>query len=248
MSQDEELNQVDSSEEEEEEPLLAVRPYELLLKSFASEKLPHAKRRKMEHVGPLPVAADNTKDGSEILEVEDLSGSDDEQEDHLDTDINSLSDDEEAVEDASDPFETHFANPDDNLLSRRLKAIQESQWTIHKEVLQSIGKVTSYLPQHSDPKVVPSPQIISGFADLHLKQKLLDSISKQLPHLSPLEQSLAPMMFKYQDLLYCERTIGNQDGLRRLVCLHAVNHIFKSVFKAHLSKAVTDTLLEPEIV
>jgi hypothetical protein len=33
---------------------------------------------------------------------------------------------------ASDPFETHFANPEETTLSRRLKAVSENKWQSKK--------------------------------------------------------------------------------------------------------------------
>ncbi|MBW1279549.1 hypothetical protein, partial [Escherichia coli] len=50
-------------------------------------------------------------------------------------------------EDSSDPFEAHFANPDDNLLAQRLKSVQRGQWSTQKIVLPNIGKSIFSIPQ-----------------------------------------------------------------------------------------------------
>jgi U3 small nucleolar RNA-associated protein 25 len=68
---------------------------------------------------------------------------------------------------------------------------------------------------------------MSGPAELKLKQKLAGVISKQLVEFDGLEKYIAPSIFNYQDILYCERRPTNSEILRRLVCLHVINHIFK---------------------
>jgi U3 small nucleolar RNA-associated protein 25 len=83
------------------------------------------------------------------------------------------------------------------------------------------------LPQTDVASGVVVPASISGPRDLKLKQKLAGVISKQIPNFEPLEKSIAGYMFNYQDILYCERNPTNSDSLRRLACLHAVNHVFK---------------------
>ena len=59
---------------------------------------------------------------------------------------------------------------------------------------------------------------------------------------------LASLIFKYEDVLFCDRTVGNRKALQGLWCLHALNHILKTrdrVLKntARLSKSdVTEDL------
>lgn len=40
---------------------------------------------------------------------------------------------------------------------------------------------------------------------------------------------MAPYIFNYQDVLFCNRTLANARSLRNITCLHALNHILKSV-------------------
>lgn len=228
-SEEQEPEDIESSDEEDIDSPPTIRPYQLLLKKFASEKPSPAKRRKMDLVEQPKVAETRANDSLEDENVDDLAEPDNELEGGLESDAESMFGDEEEVEDTSDPFETHFANPDDNILAIRLKAIQKSQWHIHKSVLPKVGKAILRLPQTDDPNVTSNLPIVSGPKHLKLKQKLSDIITKQRPQFDTLEKSIAPRIFSYQDIMYCERTVINQESLRRLVCLHAVNHVFKSV-------------------
>ena len=45
---------------------------------------------------------------------------------------------------------------------------------------------------------------------------------------SNLTAMLAPMIFNYQDILFSERTSKVSQDLRELICLHTLNHIFKT--------------------
>jgi U3 small nucleolar RNA-associated protein 25 len=135
--------------------------------------------------------------------------------------------DEQETEDASDPFEVRFANPDNNLLSRRLKALEKRQWTIQKSSLPKVGKAIICVPDETGVGDSIMPAAISSPAGLKLKQKLAISFTKQITTFDPLEQSVAPFIFNYNDILFCERNPANSERLCRLTCGHAVNHIFK---------------------
>ena len=54
--------------------------------------------------------------------------------------------DEQETEYTSDPFEVRFANPDDKLLSRRLRALEKRQWTTQKSSIFNIGKAIMSTP------------------------------------------------------------------------------------------------------
>ncbi len=134
--------------------------------------------------------------------------------------------DEEDEEDSSDPFEAHFATPDSNVLIRRLKALEQKQWTTQKKPLSKTTKAAFSMPEKEETKA-SEPASISGPNELKLKQKLANTMANLRPKFNDLEKSIAPLIFGYQDILYCQRTTVNADSLRRLTCLHAINHIFK---------------------
>ncbi len=92
----------------------------------------------------------------------------------------------------------------------------------------------------SDPPSIPT---YSSPSDLKLKQRLRETASSLMPTFSPLEQTLSPILFNYYDTLFCERAAENADSLRRMACLHAVNHIFK--YASSLCPPPSSLLLPP---
>lgn len=213
------------SSDEEEEPVPAVRSYAALMQTFAAESGPQAKRRKLDHVPePKPVedeVEDETlnADGKDVDEVE-------EPEEGPEAATDGALEDEDDNEDESDPFQTHFAAPDDNVLAQRLKALGLNQWTTQKFPLNKGSKAVVSMPDIKDFNNF-AHTVISGPSELKLKQKLANVMGKKRPKFDPLEKAIASLIFNYQDVLYCERSTANAESLRRLTCLHAVNHVFK---------------------
>lgn len=238
--EEETASEVESSEEEEEDDddydaVRAVRPYAALIESLAVESGPRAKRRKLDHTHQEREG--ERRNEEQLSENNDAQDDDavDEAEEGPETATDDFLHDDDDIEDASDPFESHFADPDGNLLSQRLKSLQQSQWDTTKVTLQISGKVLRCVPKSEAPALPNIPETISGPADLKLKQKLSGASIKQRPSFDKLESSLAPFIFNYQDVLFCDRRPANAENLRRLTCLHAVNHIFKLVYLALLS-------------
>ncbi|KAL3424629.1 U3 small nucleolar RNA-associated protein 25 [Phlyctema vagabunda] len=218
----------DSSDDDDEEPAAAVRSYTALMQSLAADSAtPQSKRRKLDHEQEKSTT-DNVQmeSGSEVEdtdlveEIEEASALEAEQEE--------LAEDEDEPEDASDPFEVHFADPDENILSKRLKSIQQSQWTAQKAVLPKVGRAQLSIPGNDISKPTSQIPTVSGPSELKLKQKLTGPITKQRPVFDEIEKNLASLLFGYQDVLFCERNTQNSESLRRLACLHAVNHVFKT--------------------
>jgi U3 small nucleolar RNA-associated protein 25 len=222
-AEDELESQHESSEDEE--PLPAVRSYAALMESFAAGVSPQAKRRKLDQtpesrptkVGQEEGFAASVEDADEVQEPEEGP--------ETATD-GLLEEDEDDLEDASDPFEAHFADPG-NVLSRRLKSLEKNLWTTQKLSVPKFGKVTLSFPGDEGDKSSTGLKPISGPAELKLKQKLAGFMSKERPEFDDVERYIAPAIFSYQDVLYCERRPTNSESLRRLACLHAINHVFK---------------------
>lgn len=202
------------------------------MQSLAAESGPRTKRRKLDHNQQEKVASpqENKLDDleSETRGPEDADHVE-EAEEGPETATDGLLQNDDDLEDASDPFESHFADPDSNLLSSRLKSLQQNQWNTKKIGLPTGGKVVISIPESNEPKGIVTPTSISGPEELKLKQKLCAAVIKQRPSFNELEGSIAPFIFNYQDVLFCDRRPAVAESLRRLVCLHAVNHIFKSV-------------------
>lgn len=203
------------------------------MQSLASESGPVTKRRKLDHVQEAKEQKLQEENSSQPeAEGEDVEDADhvEEVEEGPETATDGLLEDDEDLEDASDPFESHFADPNDNLLSQRLKSLLENKWNTNKAVLPAAGKVIISVPESDDPKALVIPTSISSPEELKLKEKLARAITKQQPSFDVLEKSIAPLIFNYQDVLLCDRRPANAENLRRLTCLHAVNHVFKSVY------------------
>jgi len=61
-----------------------------------------------------------------------------------------------------------------------------------------------------------------------LKQRLKAPADKLLRNLDGLNGHLAACVFNYQDVLICDRAPRTGQDLRNLMCLHALNHVFKT--------------------
>lgn len=229
-SEEEEVASEGESSDDEEDEAPAVRPYAALIQSLAAESGPRAKRRKLDHGQQVEGKPTEGKLEDQSSEKEDVKDRDDveEAEEGPETATDGFQD-EEDLEDASDPFESHFADPDNNLLSQRLESLQQAQWDTKKVTLSIGGKAVISVPKSKDSEALNAPAPISGPEGLKLKQKLSGAAIKQRPTFNKLEGSVAPFIFNYRDILFCDRHPANAESLRRLTCLHAVNHIFKSV-------------------
>lgn len=197
------------------------------MQTLSAEAVPQAKRRKLQH-DPSPVTVSKpSEEENPDAEAGDESDPLEEEEGPEMATEGVLEEDEDA-KDSSDPFEAHFADPDENILKQRLKALQRNQWASQKTALPNVGKATFSVPQPEDLiNAIAKP--VSGAEGLKLKQKLSVRMSKLRPTFDSIERTIAPLIFGYQDVLYCERSLKNAENLRRLACLHAVNHIFKFV-------------------
>ncbi|KFY16638.1 hypothetical protein V492_01186 [Pseudogymnoascus sp. VKM F-4246] len=235
---DEESDSEDYSDEsasEEEEPSdeeisddddiveASVKPYAALLQSLTADSAPAAKRRKLDTSSGQQVAQESDDEDEEITNVDDVE----EEEEGPETAVEGALD-EDDDEDASDPFEANFANPDSNVLSRRLNNLKNGVWSPKKIVVKNVGKAVVAVPEKDAPEQATLPAAINGPAGLVLKKKLIDPVTKQRGSFDPLEQNMAASIFNYRDILFCDRTAANAENLRRLTCLHAVNHIFKT--------------------
>jgi U3 small nucleolar RNA-associated protein 25 len=230
--EEEKLSSQGESSDEEIEELPAIRPYAALMQSLAAESGHQIKRRKLGHIQERKVAqSEEVELDQPEKEVADTEDTDhvEEAEEGPETATDDLLQDDEDMKDASDPFELHFADPDNSLLSERLKSLQRDQWKTEKVVLPKAGKAVISVPMSDDLEALVTPPSVSGPDGLKLKQKLIGVVMKQRPSFDDLERIIAPLIFNYQDVLYCDRRPTNAESLRRLTCLHVVNHIFKSV-------------------
>ncbi|KAH7376249.1 U3 small nucleolar RNA-associated protein 25 [Plectosphaerella cucumerina] len=232
--EDEELEESGSEEEEDLQQKQAAQPYLALLQSFnkdASER--NAKRRKLDDGTPAqePEPVQDAAEGSDDEDSADEEGKDLDHVEEPEEDAGAaldgevLDSDDEDEQDASDPFDTHFTMPDEALTAKRVAALKKNEWAT-KRTVSSVSRAVFMTPNVGGEEAsLPGP--IKGPQDLKLKHRVREVIKEKITSFTPLQKSLAPMLFGYQDMMYGERNVGNADALRQLVCLHAVNHIYK---------------------
>lgn len=132
---------------------------------------------------------------------------------------------DEEGEDASDPFEAHFANPTPEYL-RSIIAAQEGKWENKRLSHPGVGgKILFSAPTGSTGQ--PGRKV-DGLKDTNLKKRLEAPFSELNGEFTPTQKALAPYVFSHQDILFNSRTLSNAEELRRLTCVHALNHIFKT--------------------
>lgn len=224
--------EVDSDEDEgEEQTKSSSQPYLSLMRSLM-ESAPHkAKRRKLDHTPaddkevskaePVPEPA---KDGEEE-EDRDVDFVEEPEEDPADAPPEDLFDEDDDL-DSSDPFEVHFAAPNEEDLQPKLKAIQEGKWRMERIATKST-RIFLSTPDTGDAGGRSLPAAVSGISDLKLKKRLHEAMASKHSTFGQVEQTIAPLLFNYQDLLYCNRTVAQSQAIRRMTCLHVLNHIFK---------------------
>lgn len=226
MSEDDsDAMEVDSDEDDEDETQPPAQSYMSLMRSLV-ESAPTAKRRKLDHTAAedkalAPVSADDDEAG----EARDPDLVEEAEEDPADATPEDLFDEDDDL-DSTDPFEVHFSEPNEEELQRRLSAIQDGKWRTERVAAKS-SRIFLNTPDTGDTDAKTLPSAVSGISDLKLKKKLHESMEPKHPKFDQVEQTIAPLLFNYQDLLYCNRTVGGSEGVRRMTCLHALNHIFK---------------------
>jgi U3 small nucleolar RNA-associated protein 25 len=219
--------EVDSDEEDEEETAPPAQSYMSLMRSLV-ESAPNAKRRKLDHTSTedKEPAPESDKDDEEE-EDRDPDLVEEAEEDPADVTPEDLFDEDDDL-DTTDPFETHFSEPKEEEVQPKLNAIKEGKWRMERVAAKST-RIFINTPDTGNTEAKTLPSAVSGISDLKLKKKLHESMEPKHSKFDQVEQTVAPLLFNYQDLLYCNRTVSGSDGVRRMTCLHALNHIFKYV-------------------
>lgn len=171
------------------------------------------KRRKTEHGETEDIASD----GVEWV---------DERDDAEEEEVPDVEEENSDDEDVSDPFETHFANPTPEYLGH-ITAASKNEWRNLKLAHPEVGGGISFSAPAGS-QVQPGRRV-NELKDVKLKKRLDGPFAKVNGEFTPLQKVLAPYMFAHQDVLFCSRTSKNAEELRRMTCLHALNHIFKYV-------------------
>ncbi len=212
-----------SSDSDEDVQINAVQPYSALLQSLnANSERDESvrKKRKIEQTQTFKKRNDLAIEGDldRVVEPEDAetSGTDDIEVDELEEDY--------------DPFMSHVANPETDFLEQKISAVKRNAWSMEKSIRKLQWSHILKVPAVSSSYLEPGSGLgtVSGAEDLMLKQKLKRNAMDELATLDGLMGTLAYSIFHYQDILFSHTTLKNAADLRKLACLHALNHVYKT--------------------
>ncbi len=176
------------------------------------------------------------------METEDDSAQEEDapvDEDEVDDQNEVEEEDDDTALDNNPFFDQHFGHPDEDELVKRVKRIAENEWATKKLETAPATATNPWKTQNSshahtgrgvlqapstDATALERPKFKST-RTIGLKAKLADNAHKEIGDFNALEQTIAPSLFSYQDLLFGARTVQNAPRLRDLTCLHALNHI-----------------------
>ncbi len=215
-----------SSDSDEDVEINAVQPYNALLQSLhanSERDEPARKKRKLgKHEAP------NNK---ETVTIEVDLDHVEEPEDAEDLGTDDIEVDELNEHEANhDPFLKHVADLDTEPLHQKILAVKQNAWSSEKPRRNVKWSHTLNVPAVPGSQLEPGSGsgIVSGVEGLALKQKLKGPAKNKLASFNGLTGSLAHSIFCYRDMLFSHRTLENSASLQNLVCLHALNHIFKT--------------------
>ena len=207
-----------SYSDDEDAPREIVKPYSALLQSLSAhrgEPLPKKPRVETTEVVSEPGIPEKDVDYVEELEeVEDFG-----------IDGAEVADD---LQDDYDPFLKHFAPSETTELSQGIDDVKKDNWATIIHGSKFGGGYTFKVPQVSSSVLSHGSRVVLDTDDLQLKQKLHEPAKKVLPSLDRLIGSLTSSIFNYRDVLFPQRNLKNAEILRKITCLHALNHVFKT--------------------
>lgn len=222
----EDLSDVNSQADDDDDPSNTKRPYMSLLQSLSEEQQSFKKRKLNDQKAQdtsadsddasEPGSGDDEKDPDQVEEEEDVDGEEEEE-------LAQQSDDSED-EDSTDPFDVHFAHPDEHASAAAVGQAKKGKWTTERSLINNL-RATAQCPGVDTAFKPAAP--VSSMKDLKLKSKLQESASKKLASLDEAQKAFASQIFDYKDILFSERTPRNSDKIRSLICLHVLNHVFK---------------------
>lgn len=179
------------------------------------------KRKKVEH-GKEVIKDTSEPSGSETDSVEERTvpvvGDDDAM---IQDDI-----EDEDGDNNVDPFKTQFVEPEENTLSKKIRAAAESSWDRCQQKIANSGKFQLDAPAIGDSARFKTDAVpIESFK---LKRRLQGSGKSILSSLMGIQKLAIRYLFEYHDLLLGGRTVQNAISFRQVYCLHALNHVLKT--------------------
>ena len=214
-----------SNSDEEDVHASTVQPYNALLLSLSGNEQRSEPQRKRRKISNDQDSKDIEVLDEEVDPVEEPEGREDSGAEVLESDM----DDAYQSGENHDPFIKHFGGPDDDKeLEQKIQAVKENNWSTMKPMKIQKWSHTLKVPVVSGAKPEPRSHTISAIKELTLKQRLRESSKKLMPPMDKLSSNLAFSLFNYHDILFPHRSLDNSEILRKLACLHAINHVFKT--------------------
>ena len=214
-----------SSSDEEDVQASTIQPYNaLLLSLYGNEQRsePQRKRRKISNDKDFGIIEEL---GEEVDPIEEPESHDDSGAEALESDM----EDADQLGENQDPFIKHFGRPDDDKgLEQKIQAVKENNWSTMEPVKIQKWSYTLKVPQVFGSNPEPCSHAVSALKELVLKQWLRESSGKLMPPMDKPSGNLAFNLFNYHDMVFPHRNMDNSEILRKLVCLHAINHVFKT--------------------
>ncbi|KAF1814495.1 nucleolus protein required for cell viability [Eremomyces bilateralis CBS 781.70] len=213
-----------------------VRPYNSLLLSLQHAQPPNADRRKRRRLnrgdaerGESPalsdreIAVDGLQPDEEVLEEVESADHDEPSE------LDDIDQDEPDSTSQSDPFHYHLGDRDEERLQNRISALKDNSIVSSSAKPRSGGSVQVLRPtttgSSGDLKLPTSTLDPDALA---IKSRFQESAQKVLKKAGDLDKDLAEHIFTYRDTMFASRTVKNAARIRKLTCLHMINHIFKT--------------------
>ena len=207
-----------SYSDDDDVPTEVIKPYSALLQSLSTDRgEPRPKKRRFETAEVIlePEVPENDVDHVEELEqVEDFGVDGAEAADDLHDDY--------------DPFLNHFARRENTELSLEIADVRKDNWATRTSDSKLEGGYLFKFPHVSSSAPTHGSSTVLDIDNLQLKQKLQEPAKKALPSLDRAIGSLTSSIFNYRDVLFPQRTLSNAETLRKLTCLHALDHVFKT--------------------
>lgn len=134
--------------------------------------------------------------------------------------------DDRDVLNAADPYHHHLVS-DSSEVASRLDAAKNNSWIAITSKTWDDSNLYISVPGTVDAEITfgkgcTLPQ------HLWLKRRLLGDNDDTAEGFDATQKALAPYLLTYHDILFSKRNVSNAGSLRRICCLHALNHVFKT--------------------
>ena len=233
--------------------------YNILMRDLKSEQRqtkPPKKKRKTSPRLQLSLGQDDVEnqDGAKPRTLLEAGTTPDQMEDEdskdlfeLDTVADELG---EVEDDPQDPYEDHFVSNSGGSLATNIADMKAGSTQRQKGLLDHDLKVLSIRPSTLEHSLAPAQAGgLSRIEHAFLKSRIRSQAAQVQNDITKDVQSLSRLLFAYEDVMFCERTIKNAQSLRNQACIHALNHVLKTRDKiiknnSRLAKADVDVQTE----